>query len=80
MAELAEVVENIQDDFPFSSLRDFNHNGLEMNPRLVLIDETCLSELEYPVDLKKNIKLILYPDTGSTSTSVEYQGDIGDPR
>jgi len=32
MAELAEVVEHIEEDFPFSILKDLNHNGIEMNP------------------------------------------------
>ena len=44
MAELAEVVEHIEEDFPFSILKDLNHNGLEMNPRLVLINEAFLNQ------------------------------------
>ena len=81
MAELAEVVEHIGDDFPFSILNDLNHNGLEMNPRLVLINELYLNQDLLEGGFKHNkIKLVLYPETGSLSNSDKYHGDIGDPR
>ena len=60
IAELAEIVEHIQDDFPFSILKELNHNGLEMNPRLVLINDLYLNHSD---EFRKNkIKLILYPE------------------
>ena len=80
MADLAEVVEHIGDDFPFSILKDLNHNGLEMNPRLVLINETYLSQGFLDGFKHNKIKLILYPETCSVSNSEKYHGDIGDPR
>ena len=80
MAELAEVVEHIEDDFPFSILKDLNHNGLEMNPRLVLINESFLNTgLQNEFD-KYKIKLILYPELSDESNETEYHGGIGDPR
>jgi len=82
MAELADVVEHIEEDFPFSILKDLNHNGIEMNPRLVLINESFLnqeinSELE---QFNRNkIRLILYPEINSESNHLDESG-IGDPR
>jgi len=77
MAELAEVVEHIEEDFPFSILKDLNHNGLEMNPRLVLINEAFLNQ-GMNTDNKNKIKLILYPEIISETNYDE--GGIGDPR
>ena len=77
MAQLAEVVEHIEEDFPFSILKDLNHNGIEMNPCLVLINESFLNQ-EINTNDRNKIKLILYPEINSESNYDE--GGIGDPR
>ena len=77
MAELAEVVEHIEEDFPFSILKDLNHNGIEMNPYLVLINESFLNQ-GMNTDYRNKIKLILYPEFNSESIHDEW--GIGDPR
>lgn len=77
MAQLAEVVEHIEEDFPFSILKDLNHNGIEMNPCLVLINESFLNQ-GINTDDRNKIKLILCPEINSESNYDE--GGIGDPR
>ena len=77
MAQLAEIVEHIEDDFPFSILKDLKHNGIEMNPRLVLINESFLNQ-GTNVDNKNKLKLILHPEINAES--VYDEGGIGDPR
>jgi len=77
MAELAEVVEHIEEDFPFSILKDLNHNGIEMNPHLVLINESFLNQ-GINTDYRNKIKLILYPEFNSES--IHDESGIGDPR
>ena len=77
MAQLAEVVEHIEEDFPFSILKDLNHNGIEMNPCLVLINESFLNQ-GINTDDRNKIKLILCPEINSESNN--HEGGIGDPR
>ena len=78
--KLAEVVEHIEEDFSFSILKDLNHNEIEVNPHLVLINESFLNQginTDYQHGLYNKIKLILYPEFNSESIHDEL---IGDPR
>lgn len=77
MAQLAEIVEHIEDDFPFSILKDLKHNGIEMNPRLVLINELFLNQ-GINIDKRNKLKLILYPEINAES--IYDEGGIGNPR